>query len=355
MGIHYRPELPIGHPDSFIVLPDLRAIGESRQRGRGCREELHVNGVEIPPHDTVLHGSRGLYSTLVHRIYAEQLADFLFEFGTRLAPAVLHSRQIRYGQDMNASRDHLGPEEFQYALARTRHLLPDAHIARQDDDPEVGIGAVGQLLKPHDEVRFVTQPLQSSGFLLHLVLEPAILRIGGIIPEEGDIRLGILAAGQKRMYVNLIHGVIGGTAIPVGRLDDSVAVDNPESLFTVGNPGPVLPGEYVGTDGARLQSFPERVPDQNALALFIHAGEQDLGAGEPRLGVQYGHLSNLLRIGNPPVPVAGLMAVQCPRVVIDGKEVQGGIGSRAIAGNFAAVLCMVAPVFLSPLHSDRGV
>jgi len=355
-GVHDGPQCAVGHPDAVVVLPDGRPVFEPAQGGGRIIVVSDFDGSPVAVVHAVIHCPVGLETAEVGGVNAEQGVQLGLGRRARLAPAVLDARQIGDRDDMNAGGQHHRAQIVIECLAAgVRDHVVAAHVAGEDQHAEVGIGAGGQLIERHDEVRFIAEPLERAGLLLHFIFKADILGIRGIHPEERDVRRWIPRAGEQPADVHLLELVVKIAAFPHGGLVAAVGGDDAETLLAVGHVWPVLPGEDVSADAAAGERLPEAVADQDALANLVYAREKGLGAGETRLAVHHRDAGDLLGVGDAPLAVAGLMAIERPRIIVDREETQRRAGCRAGARDLAAVLSVVAPVLLAPLHPDGGV
>ncbi len=354
--VHLRPHhAAIGHLDLIAVLPNLGTIGVATRHTAhraGC--EIDLDRRPVPRH-VLAAAHRSLKATYIRRVHAEEIADFAREGRALLAIEILQAGQVRHRQHVYALGNHHRPQEIQHRLVRrVRNHVLHAHVARENDYAIVGEDAGAQFVKI-DEIRLVAESLQGAGHLLHFALVAVVLRIVRRRPQERYVRLRILRGRQQVVNFRLSHQIVRIAAHPVGRLDGAIRVDNTKTLLPVRDPRPVHPREYVRADRANFQRFPQRIPDQRALPVFVHPRPHRFGTGETRLRIHHGNLGDLLGEGDAPLAILRLMPENRPRIVVHGEEIERRVGGRAGRRNFAAILGVIPPVFFAPLHAHRGI
>ncbi|OQA27073.1 MAG: hypothetical protein BWY59_01171 [Verrucomicrobia bacterium ADurb.Bin345] len=350
-GIHGRPDRTVGNLDFIAVFPHFRPVVISVDRRVG----VEVHDRHLPePGDELAAALRHLVAAGVARINPEQLLQLGHRFGTRPPVEVLQAGQVRRGHHVDAGGDDALEQEVEHAVRVARNAVFHAHVPREDHHLVVGVSARRQLVQVH-EIRLEAHALQRAGDLLHLALVAVVLRVVRGGPEERDVRFRVRGAGKQLVDLDLLHQVERVAGNPVRGFDHAVGVHDAETLFAVRDVWTVLPREDVRADRIRLQAFPQRVADQRPLPELVHPGPHRLGAGEAGFRVQHRDARDLLRVGHAPVSVLRLVAQHRPRVVVHAEEIDRRAARGRRRGDLAAVLGVVAPVFLAPLHAHRGV
>ncbi|OQA29108.1 MAG: hypothetical protein BWY59_00529 [Verrucomicrobia bacterium ADurb.Bin345] len=352
--IHFRPEHSAVRDADFVaVFPRVRPVNVAvGQRARRVGVEADVYRRPIP-RNIFVRALRHFVAADVGRINAEQRFHLVQEIGHREAVRILHARQVRRSQHVNARGDHNRAQELQHALAAgARHLALDTHVARQDDHAVVRVTAGRKLVEIH-EIRLIPETLQRARKLLHFAFVAVVLGIVRVGPEERDVGFRVRGPAEPVGNADLAHEREHVARGPVGRLDDAVGIDNAEALFAIGDKRAILPREDVRADRAHLQALPQRIADKRSLAKLGQARPHRFRAGEPGLRIEHGDLGHLLRIGDSPMALLRLVAEDGPGVVVHAEEVYGRADILRGRGDLPAVLRVVTPVLLAPLHADR--
>ena len=345
---------PVRHLDLVGILPDVGPVVVGVRHGAdGVGREIDLHQVPVRRH--VVPAARGHFVAAdIADIHAEQRRVFLLEIGARFAVEILHARQVRPGHHVHAFWNDLGQEEIQHAVGVAGHRVVHAHVAGKNDGLVVRVRPRGEVFQVH-EVRLVPKALQGARDLLHLAFVAVVLRIVRGGPQEGDVRLRLFRAGQEFVEVDAVHQVEREAGDPERRLDHAVRVQDAEPLFAIRDVGAVMPRENVRADRARFETFPQRVADERSLALLVHSRPHAFGTREARFRVKNGNPGHFLRVRDAPLAVLRFVAENGPGVVVDGEEIERRVRRRAGRRDLAAVLRVVPPILLAPLHADGGV